>query len=232
MGEAIAYLRCSTAGQVDAMSLPAQRDRISAWAKANDHTIVAWHQDAGIGGSRIDTRPGVQAAVDEACKRRCPLVVLAVARLARSTIHALQLIERLDKAGAGIVSITEAIDTASPAGRLMTRVIAAFGEMEKEIIGLRTKDALAARRARGQRYGEVGYGLRLARDGVRLLSDPEEQRQIAYMRRLRSRGRSYAEIARRLNDRGVPTKKRRGAWASRTVHGVLARDAAERAAAA
>jgi len=115
MKKAIGYLRVSTAGQAtDGVSLDAQRERIEAWAKAHDFELLGIQRDAGISGGKASNRPGLQKALDLACKERAALVVYSLSRLARSTRDALEISARLDKAGADLVSLSESIDTLHP----------------------------------------------------------------------------------------------------------------------
>ena len=72
--------------------------------------------DAGISGKRADNRPGLIAALDSACQARGVLVVYSLSRLARSVRDTLDIAERLERAGADLVSLSEQIDTTS-AGR-------------------------------------------------------------------------------------------------------------------
>ena len=116
---AVGYVRVSTERQAsEGVSLEAQRARIEAWATANGLTLAVEdvHVDAGLSGGRADNRPALQAALAEACKRRAPLVVYSLSRVARSTKDALAIAERLDKAGADLVSLSESIDTTTAAG--------------------------------------------------------------------------------------------------------------------
>ena len=59
--------------------------------------------------------------------------------------------ERLEKAGADLVSLTEAIDTTSAAGRLFFRLMAAMAEFERDVVAERTRSAMAYKRGRGER---------------------------------------------------------------------------------
>src|SRR5690606_6219991 len=93
----IAYIRVSTTAQRDeGSSLPAQRQRIEEWCRLHGHALVAVHADEGLSGGTIERRPGVQAAIAEACRRRCPLVCVSLSRLVRSTRDALEVAQRLD----------------------------------------------------------------------------------------------------------------------------------------
>ena len=59
-----AYTRVSSDSQLDGFGLEVQRDTISRWAKANDHRVVSWHEDAGISGAKdAADRPGLSAAL-------------------------------------------------------------------------------------------------------------------------------------------------------------------------
>jgi DNA invertase Pin-like site-specific DNA recombinase len=70
--------------------------------------------------------------------------------------------------------------------------------MERELIGERTKDTLAHKKEKGEHCGRIPFGFRIAEDGT-LEKDPEQQKAIARIKRLRRNGRSEREIARRLN---------------------------------
>lgn len=81
------------------------------------------------------------------------LVVWKLDRLARSLRDLLTILERLHAAGAGIRSLTEPIDTATPAGMLMVQVLGAVAQFERSIIRERVVAGQRAARARGQRWG-------------------------------------------------------------------------------
>ena len=79
------------------------------------------------------------------------LVVWKLDRLARSLRDLLTILERLHAAGAGIRSLTEPVDTATPAGMLMVQVLGAVAQFERSIIRERVMAGQRAARARGQR---------------------------------------------------------------------------------
>lgn len=78
------------------------------------------------------------------------LVVWRLDRLARSTRHLLELSERFAEQNIGLRSLTEAIDTTTPAGRLVFHIFGAIAEFERDLIKERTQAGLAAARARGR----------------------------------------------------------------------------------
>jgi DNA invertase Pin-like site-specific DNA recombinase len=81
------------------------------------------------------------------------LVVWRLDRLGRSLRHLIDLSEQLQQRGVALRSLTEAIDTSTPAGRFLFSVLGALGQMEREIIIERTRAGLAAAAARGRRGG-------------------------------------------------------------------------------
>ena len=105
----------------------------------------------------------------------------------------------------------------------------AFAEYERLIIKARTKAALAAKRARGERTGQVPYGERLAGDGRTLEPDATEAAAVGLVRELKAAGMSLRAIARELNRRGVPTKSGRP-WRHTTIRDLLGRPTDEPAA--
>src|SRR5574340_1279800 len=147
--QVIGYVRVSTAEQAEGgVSLDAQQARIIAWAAANGAELLAMHVDAGISGAKAHNRPALQAAVADACKHGAALVVYSLSRLARSTKDAIVISERLSKAGADLVSLSEKIDTTSAAGKMVFRMLAVLAEFERDIISERTATAMQYKRQR------------------------------------------------------------------------------------
>jgi DNA invertase Pin-like site-specific DNA recombinase len=95
------------------------------------------------------------------------VIVWKLDRLSRSLKDVLHIMERIGKASAGFRSITEAIDTTTPAGRMMMQMVGAFAEFERAMIRERTSAGLAAARAEGR----IG--------GRRKKLGPEKRREIA-----------------------------------------------------
>jgi DNA invertase Pin-like site-specific DNA recombinase len=78
------------------------------------------------------------------------LVVWKLDRLSRSLRDVLTIMERLGESGAGFRSLTEAIDTTTPAGRMMMQMVGAFAEFERAMLKERTKAGLDAAREEGR----------------------------------------------------------------------------------
>ncbi len=225
--QAIGYIRVSTAGQAtDGVSLDAQKGRIRAWCDANGYALTDTFSDAGISGKRADNRPGLRRALDAACKQRAALVVYSLSRLARSTRDAIEIAERLDKAGADLVSLTEKIDTTTAAGKMVFRMLAVLAEFERDLVSERTTAALAFKKRNGERIGGIPFGWELANDGTTLVAIESEQAIIAEIKAMRQAGKSYRAVADELTRRGVPTKKGGDRWAHQAVARIEKRDRA------
>jgi site-specific DNA recombinase len=221
---AVGYCRVSTDGQAtEGVSLDAQRARIAAWADANGYRLADVFTDAGLSGKRADNRPGLQAALADVCRSGGALVVYSLSRLARSTRDAIAIAERLDKAGADLVSLTEKIDTTTAAGKMVFRLLAVLNEFERDLASERTKAALAHKASKGERTGDVRYGYDVAADGVRLVENIAEQAVLGRIRERRAAGCTLREIAAQLTADGVPTKKARGAWTHQAVGKIVGR---------
>lgn len=225
MRKAIGYVRVSTAGQaVEGVSLEAQKARTEAAAAAAGLELIAIHEDAGLSGKRADNRPGLQAALDAACRSKAVLIVYSLSRMSRSVPDTLSIVARLEKAQAGFQSLTEGIDTNCAAGRMMLTMLAAFASFERELTAERTTSALAHKRAKGERTGAIPFGW--ADRGGTLVAIAEEQAVLARIQRCRAAGLTFREIAAELNLDGIATKQGKGSWQHTTVRSILKRAAA------
>lgn len=223
--KAVGYIRVSTEGQAqDGVSLDAQRAKIEAWALANDAELLAVEVDAGISGKRADNREGLQRALERACKEKAALVSYSLSRVSRSTRDTLALADRLERAGADLVSLSEKIDTTSAAGKMVFRLLAVLSEFERDQVSERTKAALFHKRTKGEktggRFAPYGYD---ALDG-KLVENSEEQETIKRIQALRGQGWTLREICAALEADGIPAKGG-GRWAPKVVRAILLRKA-------
>ncbi len=219
---AIGYVRVSTEGQAEnGVSLAAQRERIKAWAEANGFTLASVHVDEGISGGKLTNRPAAQKAIAEACKRKAALAVYSLSRLCRSTKDAIDVSERLSRAGADLVSLSEAIDTTTAAGKMVFRMLAVLAEFERDLVSERTTMALRHLKHQNRRVGRwLPYGYDLDADGEHLRENPTEQQTAAMIRQWHETGRSMRAIADDLNGQGVPAKQG-GRWSHVAVWRVV-----------
>ena len=197
---AIAYIRCSTSRQD--LSPDAQREAILAWAERESVEVAAWHEDLAVsGGTEIDKRPGLLGAIEALRTEGAGILVVAKRdRLARDVLTA-ALVERLcERNGARLQSADGTGNGDSPEEQLLRTMIDAFAAYERALIRSRTKAALAAKKARGERVGGVPYGYR--DEGGRLVADAAEQAVVARARKLREEGLSLRAIGRALLEDG------------------------------
>ncbi len=141
--------------------------------------------------------------------------------MARSTIDAIMISQRLDRAGADLVSLSEKLDTTSAAGKMIFRLLAVFAEFESDVISERTSAALQQLRRSGRRIsGRVPYGYDLAADGRSLVANGAEQLAIQQIMLDRAQGVSLRAIAAKLNAAEVPTKLGRQ-WLASTIQAIV-----------
>lgn len=137
----IGYARVSTGGQ----DLALQRDALRAAG------VARVFEDHGVSGVRAE-RPGLAAAMAY-LREGDALVVWKLDRLGRSMAHLLAVVAELEGRGVGFRSLTEAIDTTTPAGKLVFHVFGALSQFERDLIAERTGAGLAAAAARGRKGG-------------------------------------------------------------------------------
>jgi DNA invertase Pin-like site-specific DNA recombinase len=142
----IGYARVSTDGQTK--STEAQMLQLAAGCE-----IV--YQENESGGKR--ERKELNKALEH-IRRGDTFIVTKLDRLTRSLIDLLSILKKIDAAGAKFRSLGEAIETESPAGRMMMQMVGVFAEFEREIIKERVKKGLAHARANG-RIGGGRYKL-------------------------------------------------------------------------
>lgn len=206
----------------EGVSLDAQRAKLEAWATLAGYELAEVHVDAGLSGGRADNRPALQAALAAATKAKAALVVYSLSRLARSTRDAIEIAERLDKAGADLVSLSEKIDTTTAAGKMVFRMLAVLAEFERDQISERTATAMQHKKSRGEYTGGAApYGWRVADDGVNLLPHAGEQTIMQAARELRGAGLSLRKIGERLQGEGLLPRSG-GRWHACTVNDLLA----------
>jgi DNA invertase Pin-like site-specific DNA recombinase len=171
------YTRVSTSDQ---QTLPMQNRALREYAARRGWIIAMQIREVGSGA--VERRAREQLI--EAARRREIDVVLVwrLDRWGRSVTDLLATLQELEHLGVGFVSLTEALDLTTPAGRAMAGLLAIFAEFEREILRERTRAGLAQARLNGKRLG---------RPLTAAL-------QAAEIRKLYRAGVAKAEIARRL----------------------------------
>src|SRR3954452_436757 len=184
----LGYLRVSTSEQADSRAgLEAQRAAILAEAERRGWSEVTIIEDAGYSAKDM-RRPGLTAALTMLKGREADaLVVSKMDRLSRSLLDFAGIMQQAQKEGWVLLALDSPADLTSPTGEAMAGVLAVFAQLERRLIGERTKAALAQRRSEGVILGRP-----------RVVSPELEDR----VRALRVEGLTVREIARRLSAEG------------------------------
>jgi DNA invertase Pin-like site-specific DNA recombinase len=163
-------------------------------------------EDAGHSAKSLE-RPGITAALEKLDGGQAgALVVAKLDRLSRSLLDFASLMERARRKGWALIALDLGVDTTTPSGEMMANVLATFAQFERRMIGQRTKDALAEKRAAGVRLGRP----RSLPEGV-----------VRRIVRERAKGSTLQAIADRLNTEGVPTAQGGAEWRPSSVRAVV-----------
>lgn len=211
-----AYTRVSTDEQaLTRNGLDAQRATIDAEAERRGWDLE-YHTDAGVSGRIVG--PELQEVLQLlASGQGDGLVVAKLDRLSRSIVNAANIIEAAQAQGWSLVVLDLGVDLTTAAGRMVAMNLVNFAQYERELISERTKAALDAKRARGDRLGRP----RLAKPGVvrRIVLD-------------RNTGLSFAKIASALEAEGILSPSGKATWQPSTVRRIYASATAASAVAA
>jgi len=211
--KALCYCRVSTAAQVDGESLDVQARTLTEAAMAAGFSAIDVLREEGRSGASLKQRPVLkEARALLASGQASALFVVHIDRLGRNTRDVLQVHDEAAVQGWRLVVTSQnGWDTATPVGRLMLTMFAAFAEMERARISERAKDLHADRRKRGIVWG-VHKGCR---------SKVFDSTRIRILE-ARQQGQTYREIAAALNDEAVETPSGgKGLWYPLTVKRVI-----------
>ena len=177
--------------------------------------LVRIATDAGASGKSLNGRPELTDALAALDAGEADVLLAAkLDRVSRSVLDFAALMARAARRGWRIVVLDVNVDTPTATGELMTTVVAAFAQYERRLIGQRTRDALAAKKAAGVVLGRP-----------RTLDPALRELIIAE----RAAGRSLREIAKALTTERVPTAQGGARWYASTVrHVALEAEAATR----
>lgn len=201
----VAYVRVSTDQQeASGLGLEAQEAKIKSYCGLYDLDVIASFQDAASGKSL--KRDGLIEALSALSQGQAEgLIVAKLDRLTRSVGDLGALLEDYFSSRFSLFVVAEQVDTRTAAGRLVLNLLTSVAQWERETIGERTRDALKAKRNRGEKTGGgVPFGFSL-NNGM-LEEEPQEQAVIRQVKALRLKGFGYKRIAAALNEEGFTTK--------------------------
>jgi DNA invertase Pin-like site-specific DNA recombinase len=206
---ALGYRRVSTREQAElGASLEHQSNIITGECDHRGWHLAEMIEDAGASGKNLK-RPGLERALELlAAGEAGALVAAKLDRLSRSVVDFASLLELSRAQGWALVVLDVGADTSTAAGEMLVNVMASFAQYERRLIGQRTRDGLAVKKAQGVKLGRPST---LSTDVV------------ARIRRHRADGLSLAAIAVELNNARVPTSQGGRCWYASSVRAVLAR---------
>jgi DNA invertase Pin-like site-specific DNA recombinase len=221
MPNAIAYYRVSTKQQQrSGLGIEAQRAAVTRFAEPEGFKIIAEYVEAetGKGADALDRRPQLAAALAEARRTKCSVLVSKLDRLSRDVAFVSGLMAQRVP-----FIVAELGRDADP---FMLHLYAALAEKERRLISERTKAALAAKKASGAKLGNprnIALAGSAGRTAQSAAADEFTAGLLPIVNAIRATGATSLEaISRALNDRGV--RPARGAtWYASSVANLLAR---------
>ena len=140
------------------------------------------YTDAGVSGTQRH-RPQLDALIRDARRRLFDVVLVwKFDRFARSLKHLIESLDEFSALGIDFISLTEGVDTTTPAGQLLFHIVGAVAQFERDLIAERVRAGMAHARAMGKRIGR-----------------PRAAVDVEAVAKLRVEGRSLREIAQTLN---------------------------------
>src|SRR5579872_5971763 len=197
-------------------TLDAQRECAEAYIKSQ--TAEGWrclpdrYDDGGFTGGNMDRPALMRLLADIEVGRVDAVVVYKVDRLSRSLLDFSKMMEVFDRSQVSFVSVTQQINSATSMGRLMLNVLLSFAQFEREIIGERTRDKIAAARKKGKWSGGhhiLGYDVDT--EHRKLLVNEAEAVRVRALFELYFQREGLVPVVQELQQRGWATKQ----WTTR-----------------
>ena len=205
------YTRKSTEHNLDLEfnSLDAQREACEAYIKSQAHEgwrlIPDRYDDGGLSGASLE-RPALQTLLTDIRAGKIDIVVVyKVDRLTRSLADFAKLVELFDAQSVSFVSVTQSFNTTSSMGRLTLNVLLSFAQFEREVIGERVRDKIAASKRKGIWVGgSIPLGYACVDKKVVIVPEEADLVRLIFKRYLAVGSIGLAED---LNRKGIKTKR-------------------------
>ena len=192
-------------------SLDAQREACVAFIQSQKHegwrVLPTQYDDGGYSGGTLD-RPALKRLLaDTEAGQIDAIIVYKVDRLTRALSDFAKLVEIFERRGVSFVSITQQFNTTTSMGRLTLNVLLSFAQFEREVIGERVRDKIAASKKKGMWMGgmpPLGYDVK----DRQLAVNPEEARTVVAIYQRYLALKSVRELEEDLARAGVRSKRR------------------------
>src|SRR5260221_2410871 len=155
------YLRVSSEEQREQGPIQTQRAAAERYCALYEHTPYSWYADDGVSGTvPFASRPeGARLMADATAGHITTVLIWRLDRFGRNAYEILAALRALQALGVRLVSITEAFDTETPAGRLQINMLASIAEFERDSIVQRATEGISRHlREGGWSGGRIPYG--------------------------------------------------------------------------
>jgi len=192
-------------------SLDAQREACAAFILSQKHegwtVLPTLYDDGGFSGGTMD-RPALQRLLGDIGTAKVDVVVVyKIDRLTRSLFDFAKIVETFDARGVSFVSVTQQFNTTTSMGRLTLNVLLSFAQFEREVIGERVRDKIAASKKKGMWMGgmpSLGYDV----ENRKLVVNEEEALTVLHIFHRYIQFRSVRALKAELDDAGIRSKWR------------------------
>ena len=179
--EKIIAIYCRTSTNLQENGLQSQRRALTEYCERKGYRNYNIYEDFGVSGA-VKSRPALNEMMEKVNKGEVDIVIVySFSRFARSMKHLLEAMDIFKDKGTEFVSLSENIETNSPVGSLIFRILASLAEFERQLISERVKSGMANAKAKGKQIGR------------------KRERPTEKILELRERGFSYKEISKLLN---------------------------------
>lgn len=218
----VGYIRVSTEEQArEGVSLGQQKQRLAAYCKLHGHTLGEVYADEGVSASvPMGKRTGGRQLLNRLqTKDATGVVVVRLDRLFRDALDGLTFFRKAESTGATVHSISELVDSSTPAGKLCLTIQLAAAQFERDLTVLRATECSTSLRESGRVYGTVPYGCVAVGkgDARRLMRHPSIWQARADIVHALNHGDSLRTLRAYLLAREIPSPTGKRVWSLNTL---------------